>query len=400
VFTFCLPIETTSIGAEVSATRLAGYLFLLMAILNPGVSFRRIPKALCWFGLYLCVYATLGVVQPTALWEEIYARVFTLFQLLVLFWVSYNLLRHPRIARGALLALGSSCALVAALQVTGIAVAPAAEEQRVAAFGQNPNEAARSFAVGLLALTGLACAPDPRRSRYRLLAWPAIAVLGLAILQTSSRGGLLALGAGMGALLLVGQAPRVRLRNAAIAVLVIGLVGAVSYSSEASRQRWEAALVSGNLAHREQLYPNARDMFLEQPLTGWGPAAHLYELGRRTHYVRWADPEQLSRDTHNLFLYVLTATGLLGSLPFLIGLWLCLHEAWRGRGGPEGMLPFALVVAMLIASMGSTGIHLKLLWFVLACGAASGSLLPTPGALVRPARPVSRSGDCAAATRS
>src|SRR6266568_1224830 len=63
-FIFTLPIEMLSVGIPVSATRFIGYFFFLMALLNPGICFRRIPTALWWFGAYLCTYAILGLFQP------------------------------------------------------------------------------------------------------------------------------------------------------------------------------------------------------------------------------------------------------------------------------------------------------------------------------------------------
>jgi O-antigen ligase len=400
LFVSSLPVESTGIGVPVSATRFAGYLLVLVALLNSAVSFRRIPRALCWFGLYACAYATLGLFQPPEFWEEIWERVFTLVQLLVLLWLTFNLLRHPRIARGAFLSLGVSCACCAALQLSGIAASSNPTQERAALLGQNPNEVAGYFAVGLLALVGVFYGRDRGLSWFRPLAWPAFAVLGGAIIQTGSRGGLLALGAGMVTFLLVAKTPRILLRNAAIVLLVGAIVVAISYYSEESRRRWEEALATGNLAHREELFPIALEMFLEEPLVGWGPVAHLHELGRRTRHLRWHNPDQPWRDTHNLFLYVLTGVGALGSLPFLIGLWLCLREAWRGRRGPAGLLPFALLATMLAANMSGTWMHLKVFWFVMACALAGGCPLPAPGALVRRVRPASRSGCAAAATPS
>jgi O-antigen ligase len=162
-------------------------------------------------------------------------------------------------------------------------------------------------------------------------------------------------------------------RNGVIVVLAVGLLAALSYCSEASRHRWEAALSNGDLAHREELYPNAWAMFLERPLIGWGPGTHLYELGSRSQYLaHWGDRRTLAMDTHNIYLYVLTATGLLGSLPFLVGTWLCVREAWRARRGPEGILPLALALTILTANLSSTFLYDKLHWFILAYASASG----------------------------
>jgi O-antigen ligase len=370
-FVASLPFERIRVGIPVSPTRLVGYCFFLLALLSAGVCFRRFPKALGWFGLYAGTYALLGLAQPKEYWPEIADRVGTLVQVLVLFWVSFNLLRYPGVARRALLTLGISSALLAALQLSGVAASERAG--RISALGQNPNEVAACFAVGAVALFGLAGSQNRSPSWVRLLFWLASAVLGLAVLQTESRGGLFALGVGMVLFVLGGGKPGVRLRNGVIVVLAVGLLTALSYCSEASRRRWEAALSNGDLAHREELYPNAWAMFLERPLIGWGPGTHLYELGSRCHFAKWGDRVTVARDTHNLFLYVLTGTGLLGSLPFLAGTWLCVREAWRKRRGPEGILPLALALTILTANLSGTFLYDKLHWFIMAYALASGS---------------------------
>jgi len=83
-------------------------------------------------------------------------------------------------------------------------------------------------------------------------------------------------------------------------------------------------------------------------------------------------------------LHVLTTTGLLDAVPFFGGILLALRAAWRGRRGPLGVLPLALLVALLAGNMPAT-IVLKLQWVALALGFASSSLLVVPS--LRPAPP-------------
>jgi O-antigen ligase len=373
-FIFSLPVEAVGTGIPVSVTRFVGYFFFLVALLNPGICFRRIPTAQWWFGAYVCIYALLGLFQPIMYTEEIYSRVFTLVQLMALFWISFNLLSIPRVARGALLTLSVSCALFAAMQTAGIGDQPSdGDEQRSAFLGQNPNQVANYFAMALVALVGLVYSRNARLSGWRPLAWPLLAVLGLGIVQTGSRGGILAAGVGLVTFMLGSEATRFRLRLAMMAGAAIGLIVAFSLFSEANRRRWEDTFATGNLARREQLYPRAWAMFLEKPILGWGPMTHQYELGWRTSDIIWHNPPQRWRDTHNLFLHVATGTGILGLVPFLIATWLCFRTSWRGRKGPDGMLPLALFIAVMVANMSGSWIHFKLLWLILAYALAGNS---------------------------
>jgi O-antigen ligase len=138
--------------------------------------------------------------------------------------------------------------------------------------------------------------------------------------------------------------------------------------------RFEDALVRGDLAKREDLYPTAWKMFLERPLLGWGPVNHNYELEWRLR-----DPRYIEQDTHNLLLELLTATGLLGAIPFLAGTWLCMRAAWRARAGPRGVLPVAMGITVLMINMSVDWIFTKTFWLVLAYALASGSPLVKRG---------------------
>jgi O-antigen ligase len=146
------------------------------------------------------------------------------------------------------------------------------------------------------------------------------------------------------------------------------------------KQRLQQA-AAGNLAKREEIFPVAFQMFKDRPLIGYGPANH-YVLA-----VRLGLPPRLhlSRDTHNLFLEVLTATGVLGATPFLIALWLCCASAWKARHGMEGILPTVQLAAILVGNLSGNYITLKLQWVLLAYAIASWTYLTAKRA--RPLQP-------------
>jgi len=152
--------------------------------------------------------------------------------------------------------------------------------------------------------------------------------------------------------------------------MVIGLLGWASFQIEAVRERWEKTCLEGDLSGRDEIWPKAWAMFEESPLIGWAPVYHYYELGSRLG--------ELSRGTHNLYFWVLIETGLWGALPFFAGLWLCWSAAWRARAGPQGVLPMAMLLFLLLIGMKATLLNLKLLWIVLAYSLASGRVAVSP----------------------
>jgi O-antigen ligase len=208
--------------------------------------------------------------------------------------------------------------------------------------------------------------------------------MGIAIVQTESRGGIIALATGL-ALFLVGGTGSSRARNVAVVALGIGFLACASYLTEATRFRFQAALEGGDLANRERIYPSALQMALERPLLGWGPSNNNWELGLRIQQPRehpWKDP-------HNLILHALTATGLAGTIPLLLGIWLCFHAAWRARATAHGALPLALLSTLLVINLKGPWLQCKLHWLLLAYAMAAGSYV----AIGRSHALVARSGN-------
>jgi O-antigen ligase len=369
LFIFSIPFEAADIGLDsgvFSLSKFTGYLFIPLALNEWRFCFRRPPGAFWCFLAYLVTFFTLGSLQEVQYQSDFLARLLQLSQLLILFWISYNLLLYERLARGTLLTLGLSCSLLAVLQLLGVTsqqMTITGGGERLSAFDENANTVGSALSLGLLALIGLAY-DGPGTIRLRVLTLPLMAAVGICIVKTGSRGSQLALVAGLLSLLFSEEGPWVRFRNSLIVLVAIGSLLGLANHSEMVRTRWLDTVETGNAAGRETIFPVAWEMFVESPVVGWGPVHHLAELGSRLRTTR--------RDTHNLFLWILTEVGLLGGIPFFLGLWLCLKAAWRARTGVQGMLPLSLMVTVLIINMSGTFYNRKIHWLVLAYALAAG----------------------------
>lgn len=374
VFMFSLPFEWPDRSIPVEVTTLTGLVFLAATLIQPRVCYARRPTALWWFGAALYMYWVSFVVAGAAYPDDAVKAFVLRVQLLLIMWAAYNLMRDDRIATRALLTFGLACVALALLSVGGAVHLDAEwlkKSGRVALFGQNPNRAGLILALGALALVGLTYGRDRKLLRPRLLVWPLLVVIGIAIVNTGSRGSLLALTLGLWMFAAGGRSLLVKIRSAVVAVLVIAFLAGVAWQLPLMRKRFQQAQ-EGDFAGRERIFPAAWGLFLERPLLGWGPSQNKYELARRV-------PEEFRtwRDTHNLALELLTSTGALGTIPFLTGMGLCVWGAWKARRGNHGILPFAMLVALLVSNMSGNGIALKLLWIALAYGAATASLVPS-----------------------
>jgi O-antigen ligase len=368
LFVLSVPFEFPHRSLPMEIPTLAGFALLAATPLNPSVCYRRLPPALLWFGGYLWVFLIITLVQGVEQRGLVLRLFITMAQLVLLFAVIYNMLADGRVLRGVLLALVAACTVRAGLQVLGIGAT--AHElwtggARVTMLGQNANLSAIILSAGLVVVVGLHASRDDRLPRLGVLTWPVVALLGTAIVQTGSRGGLLCAGLGVATFLFRGRSPGQRLRNGLLALAAVGVLAWVALHSPMMRGRFEQA-EGGQLAGREVIYPTALEMFSERPLLGWGPIDNQFEIARRI-----ADRDLARRDVHNLVLELLTATGVVGAVPFLVGIGCCFWTAWGARGGMLGALPLALLVAVLAGTVTGTWIAAKIVWLGLALAAGA-----------------------------
>jgi O-antigen ligase len=362
LFVLSIPFEMPNRGIPVEIPTLTGAILLLATMLQPSVSYRRIPGAVMWFFVYLWMFGLSTLVNRSPHSGTVLNLFLLMLQLVFLLWAAANLLRERRVLRGVILTLALAVALRAGLQVLGIG-ATAREVwtggERVSAFGQNPNLASIIMSVGTIMLLSL---------RPRIVMWPAAAVTAVAIIQTGSRGGLACLAVGLLVWAVMGaRTIGARLRGLALGVVVLAALAFAVLRSDMLRTRLLAA-EGGSLAGRERIYPAAIAMISERPVLGWGPIENQFEVAARI-----GEERKERRDAHNIVLDLLSSTGFVGTIPFLLGMGLCLLCAWRARRGPYGSLPLAISSVTFVGSMSGTWIASKILWLTFAVALAAGA---------------------------
>lgn len=388
-FVFSIPFETLDIGIDsgvFSLSKMIGYAFITTALLQPALCFKKPPPAFWYFLVYVVVYICLGAFQPAEFTELVTIRLFTLAQMIVLFWISYNLLQDRRMVRGTFMAFGGSCLALSLVLLNGVSVM-AIHQGRVTTLSQDANTLGAVLSLGLLALLGLAYGRQELDRKASLLGWISLTTMVTGIVITGSRGSMLS--CMMGILFLVAKRGQsfLKMKVGVIAVLAIGFLIWASYQNDAIWLRWKRAYLEGNLSGREAIVPEAWNMFTEKPFIGWGPVSNYVELG-----ARFNEP---TVDTHNLYLWILTETGLLGATPFFGGLLLCWQAAWRARNGTEGSFPLALLVCVFAVNMSITWLCRKMFWLILAYALASDkhlSPLPRVRAFLNIERPFALEG--------
>ncbi|HYL22434.1 MAG TPA: O-antigen ligase family protein [Gemmatimonadales bacterium] len=397
---FSIPFEFPDRSFPIEIPTITASLFLFATLLEPRACYAKKPAALLCFVTYLYMYWVSAAINgrdhlATSLitpdyWSQVLKQFLQIVQGVLVLWTGHNLLRSRPLARSTMAVFALACIGRALLPILGIARTARTEwggGERVTALGQNANNSAMILGAGFIALFALLYGGDRPLLRHRWLAWPGFGLIGLSVIDSGSRGGIVALGLGLGVFALgSARTPWARIRNAAItAFAIVGLV-AFTYSNDLMRSRFADALEHGAMAGRERIYPALIEMSEERPLFGWGPVNNKYELG-----IRLDERIRRRRDAHNLVLEVLTANGLFGAVPFLLGIGLCGYAAWQARRRAHGSLALALFAGVMLANMSGNWIASKLLWLVLAYALASATYayaaVPARGPARRPPPP-------------
>jgi O-antigen ligase len=370
--------------ASISFTKVLGFLFFAIYFFyyNPLLASWPAPSRAClWFLAYVAVYCLNGLLLPEQFLFNFFSRLSTVLQLIMFFWVAGDLCKEEKIMRQVLLTYAVALLLLAVGMVLQLpAFVPAApdfpkgagEIERASVLGYSGNTVATMWALAIVTLVGLCL--HPAYTLFTKLLWGFFTLPMLAaMVKTGSR-------AGTGALLigfLVYLVPHWRAQRK-LCTLLLGLLGvaAIAYfitNSDTTERRWEQTIYEGKMSKREEIVPAALEMFLERPLLGWQPYLYQLELGRRTG-------ESGERDAHNLVLTLLLEVGIVGTVPFLMGLWRCTQTAWQARTGYLGLLPLALLITVLAGAMAQPFFAHKWFWLALTCAARS----PAAGHATRP----------------
>ncbi len=375
-FVFSIPFEYPPRTIPVEVHTITGSIFLLVALLQPNICFRKPPKAIWWFGLYLFIYLALTMLYSKYV-DDAMIFFFNMLQAGFLFWACINLLRYEAIIKSAFLSFAFAAAAVAAMMVMGIGTTvylSESEGTRFTVLGQDPNTVAANMSLGIIALIGLSYGLHANKLRYRLILWPMMALLGVCLVMTGSRGGMLALAIGILAFTLKRGNIRKILRNFIIILATLGFAGWVAINTEPMKSRYKKSVRSGDMAGRQYIYPAAYAMIEKKPILGWGPTNQQYELYQRTKHLEFGNKSKArkSKHTHNMVLETLTSIGLVGGIPFFICIGLCVWGGWKARASTQGILPFAMTMTILMVNMTVPWQAAKQGWMIFAYALTSG----------------------------
>lgn len=388
IFVATIPFEILDIGGSgyFSLSKLAGIIFAIVAVIFAHEKVLSKPPKAFWLFLWYVVLLVLVGLAYGGFLHEMVRRFIQLTQMLILLAFGFQFLQNSKFAKLVFLTFAFSAFALVSLELVGrqyLKVLSWGSVERVGVLDWSLNALGGVLAVAGVAFIGVAFGGQ---KRITIRTWFLISLtlipLTLALARTGSRTGMLALI--LGAVVLFLRRSRTlagKVRVLAMGSVIVLILLVIMAHNETANVRWTATFERNDLAKRQDIFSASLEVFRARPIFGWGPGRNVYVIGAKIHrnYV----------DTHNSLLWILTETGILGAIPFLLGILLCLRSAWRARKGPNGILPLALLIATLVVNSSTTAINMKYTWLVFAFALASDPTLTSKlrGALPGRRRP-------------
>lgn len=382
VFLFSIPFENllfvmdsfklTQLSDTIgSLSRISGAFLIITSFTDLKKILKTQSSAIKYFLIYAFIYIVSFVINyPYFTYSVSLFSVLSVPWLILLFILSAGIMGDLQIRKRGMVILMFSIGLCSFLQISGYAnsrelrmIYSSSNFLRLSAFDNDPNLAGAQYAIGLLLaiFVMMGMIKSGKLVRYLSIL---VGILSLvAMVQTGSRGAVLSFGTAL-ITIIFATGP---FKKRAGLILFVGLILIVVIElvliNEGFRLRFLNMIEFGDTAGRFLIYSSAIKLFLVQPLIGYGPFLNVHILGN-----------ELGRaivDTHNTLLWVITANGLLGFIPFFSGLVSCGIRAFKSRKSSENIAPFSLLFLILIFSQTVSFHPSKLFWLFLAFAASS-----------------------------
>lgn len=226
---------------------------------------------------------------------------------------------------------------------------------RLLIFGENPNSTSFRFALGFSFAFYFLISDNSFLGKYKYALVLVLPFFLSLVVQSGSRGSLL--------LTVISTFVTVYFSNIAfkkkilstiILILLAPFLMAELIQNETMYNRVMQSIESGNTAGRDTIWNDAFEIFLRYPLLGAGESGYFDNiLNYQGRYI----------DTHNLFLYLLVASGMTGFTFFTLFFTSLAKKTWDSfRSGYVVPVLIFINIFVLIMKTGGVLTYL-LLWF-------------------------------------
>ncbi|MBN1185667.1 MAG: O-antigen ligase family protein [Bacteroidales bacterium] len=283
-----------------------------------------------------------------------------LLNIITFILVTNHMLEKPETVDNVLLAFLSGVVLMWLLFRLGIGIGIEGEGQtrRLSLFGENPNmignKAVIAFTIVLYFLF-VAKKGSRRRLMSRIFLLVLVLILFSLVMATGSRGAFIAFFISSLFVLYVLEVRRIyKIILVVFTVLIsIYIWNQIMYGESIMQRRLMEIVEERSYGHRGELLEYGLVTFTKNPIFGVGS---IYKPS-----------ESEFRDPHNVFVYVLLTSGLMGFVPFVFFNYIILMRGYRTYKHKNNILCLILFFSLVLIMAKSGGfISKKLLWITYA----------------------------------
>lgn len=364
LFVFSIPFEywdPFGIASFFTVTKIAGFAYAGIGFLMIRQSFDpRVYRSVQYLLVFWFLLVMLSMFNYTGN-NTVSIFNFTLLQNIILYWLIASDLQNKNIQpKYVFLAFVLSIILMSGLLAIGVGISHEYIEgsSRITFFENNSNT------VGVL--SGLAIVFSiyftinssqnfGKKGFLILLALPSFFNM---LLLSGSRGALITVAFSVSVMLIMNKGVPYK-KMLQIAILIVATIIFLDRLSESELmyKRMTQFIEEGDTAGRGEIWEDVLEIAVNRPFLGYGATGFENEMSK-VYGAR--------RDSHNLFLYILVTTGIVGLSIFFCFLYPHLKYALQDlkKGNILKIVLFVFYLTTVIKSGGA--INNKLMWLILA----------------------------------
>ena len=235
----------------------------------------------------------------------------------------------------------------------------ASDETRMTTLGSDPNFVASYLSLGMVMSIYLLLKAIVVPKKIWYLSVLLIPLFMFGIIDTGSRGGLIALAFGLLSIIFTKKGVKKQLLYTVFIAIVFGFGTYFIFHDASFLYRLQLAVDDGDTAGRDFIWQKAWGLTSDSPLFGLGYYGYMARLGPITG-------GSMLKATHNTYLAMILATGWIGAILFLVFNYYVLKSVWKYRTYPFGNFLFS---ALIVCSISAQSINLEIskwYWIILA----------------------------------
>ncbi|MEA4994957.1 MAG: O-antigen ligase family protein [Petrimonas sp.] len=281
-----------------------------------------------------------------------------LYNIILLWFLTNHFAKNEKVAQLSLFSFALGGLLLSILYVNDIGLVY--RQGRVSVFGDNPNNQGTKIAISFLIFLFYTIYDTLKLKKKRFFLLIPLPLFMQFIADTASRGALLTLLIGLFLIILFFKTNRIITKFISLLVGLVFFIIIYKWflSNELVQLRMNAFIEEQSLGGREDIWKNVFGLFLNSPLFGIG------ENGFNKEMIALYGT---NKSAHNLFLYALSTSGIIGfSFIFIYLYKTYIHALFLLRKNKQHLyiILYILVIFSMLRSGGSFGD--KLIWFQFA----------------------------------